>query len=582
MPKTTAINLMTEPRFNLTVEPWIPVVWRAGRREPERVTLLDAFALGTEILDIAGRPHERVALLRLLICVAQAALDGPTTRTDWRKLGPPHDETLSDLKAKVAAYLEPHGIKHGEGKFWLFHPTHPFLQAAGLALPPPKKTKRPKAENAEEEGEEGPVSAEKNVELLELRFARDNTSTLSDQSGGTQRGFSDAELAVMLLGYLNFAPGQPEGLALWDKQETLSKAGKPAKGGKCYAADCPCTVDSAVHAFVVGECLSETIWLNLVPASELKRIGFDDDQLGKPVWELAPDIIRDQTRLKGPTPGYLERLVPLSRLAKLNPNRQTMILSNGVEYSPFVLDERGKRAGIHKRPPSTAFTRKVAKQGQEKEVDDFVSAEPGKALWRVLHMLALLRDSEHRGKGPASLANLEDIQQSKPLGPVRLLAVALLTNKAKLEDVVESVFECRAGLMLNESVFNDYDAGLKYANEESNQLKKAVKEYFKSLREQQRLSDLKRAAVQDFWNALEQDAPILLGLLDAILGADGRYPSGKIDFTQPNNPWGRHVRTAALGAYRRACPSLNARQIIAYAAGLKAFDRKPSKKKRNP
>jgi CRISPR system Cascade subunit CasA len=576
---TTATNSTTEPRFNLTVEPWIPVVWRDGRRTPERVSLRDAFALGTEILDLAGGPHERVALLRLLICVAQAALNGPPTRAAWGKLGPPQDATFSDLKAKVAAYLALHDQTHPDGKFWLFHPTYPFLQVAGLSAPPQKKTKGHKDESSEVEDEEGPVRAEKNVELLELRCARDNTSTLFDQSGGTGRHFSDAELVVMLLTYLNFAPGQPEGLALWNGNETLSKGGKPAKGGKCYAAECPCTVESAVHAFVQGHCLLETVHLNLVPANELKGLGFDDATLGQPVWEIGTAALREQTKQSAPLTSYLQRLVPLSRLAKLNPNRQTMILTNGVEYSPFLYDAQGKRTGIHIRPPSTAFFA-LKKKGQETTVDKFVSAEPGKSFWRVLHLLALLRDTEHGGKRPIALVNLEDRAQRQPLSRIRLLAVAMLRNprsKAKLEDVVESVFEVRAGLMCDESAFNDYQEGLEHAGEEAERLEKAAKTYFTALQEQQRLGDLKRAALQDFWNALEQDAPTLLSLLDANLGENGRYASGQIDFTSPQNLWGQCVRAAALAAYRRACPCLNARQIIAHAEGLRAFDRKPSK-----
>jgi len=534
---TTAINSTIEPRFNLVAEPWIPVVWRDGRQIPGRVSLRNAFAQGTEILDLAGRPHERVALLRLLICIAQDALSGPPTRAAWAKLGPSQDATFSDLKAKAAAYLAPHDQAHPEGRFWLFHPTHPFLQIAGLCAPAQKETKGRKEESSEVDGEEGPVSAEKHVELLELRCARDNTSTLLDQSGGTGRDFSDAELAVMLLTYLNFAPGQPEGLALWDGVEALSRGGKPAKAGKCYAAECPCTVDSAVHAFVHGQHLLETLHLNLVPANELKRLGFDSDELGQPVWTISATVLREQTTQSAPRTTYLQRLAPLSRLAKLNPNRRTMILTNGVEYSPFLYDAQGKRVGISIRLPSTAFFAQ-RKKGQETTVDRFVSAEPGKSLWRVLHLVALCRDTAHGGKGPVALANLEDQTQRQPSKRIRLVAVAMLRNprsKAKLEDVVESAFEIRAGLMSNEPAFNDYRDGLGHAEDEAERLQKAVRTYFAALKEQQRLGDLKRGAAQDFWNMLEQDAPTLLALLDAKLDAAGRYASGEIDFTKPAN-----------------------------------------------
>ena len=66
--------------MNLTTEPWIPAVWLDGR--PATVTLREAFERGHELQDLAMCPHERIALMRLLICVAQAALDGPVDHDD--------------------------------------------------------------------------------------------------------------------------------------------------------------------------------------------------------------------------------------------------------------------------------------------------------------------------------------------------------------------------------------------------------------------------------------------------------------------------------------------------------------------
>ena len=67
--------------MNLVKEPWIPVVMQDGK--PARVSLRDAFAKGEDIADLAANPCQRIALMRLLICVAQAALDGPKDEEDW-------------------------------------------------------------------------------------------------------------------------------------------------------------------------------------------------------------------------------------------------------------------------------------------------------------------------------------------------------------------------------------------------------------------------------------------------------------------------------------------------------------------
>jgi len=61
--------------MNLATDAWIPIVWRDGN--PGTVSLREAFVRGGEIRDLVVRAHERIALMRLLICVAQAALDGP-------------------------------------------------------------------------------------------------------------------------------------------------------------------------------------------------------------------------------------------------------------------------------------------------------------------------------------------------------------------------------------------------------------------------------------------------------------------------------------------------------------------------
>ncbi len=65
----------SEKSFNLVRDPWIPVSFLDGSFA--RVSLRDAFSKADAIRDLAVAPHERIAVMRLLICIAQAALDGP-------------------------------------------------------------------------------------------------------------------------------------------------------------------------------------------------------------------------------------------------------------------------------------------------------------------------------------------------------------------------------------------------------------------------------------------------------------------------------------------------------------------------
>jgi len=64
--------------MNLATEAWIPVVSTGGQFKT--VSLQELFEQSEQIRDLAVRPPERVALMRLFICIVQAALDGPVER----------------------------------------------------------------------------------------------------------------------------------------------------------------------------------------------------------------------------------------------------------------------------------------------------------------------------------------------------------------------------------------------------------------------------------------------------------------------------------------------------------------------
>ncbi len=67
--------------MNLTRDPWIPAVRNDGTRD--LFSLDDLFAQAHTLRDLAVKPHERIALMRLLLCITQAALDGPADEEAW-------------------------------------------------------------------------------------------------------------------------------------------------------------------------------------------------------------------------------------------------------------------------------------------------------------------------------------------------------------------------------------------------------------------------------------------------------------------------------------------------------------------
>lgn len=176
---------MTEKRFNLIDEAWIPVLDMAGKAG--RVGLGKCFADGAKIRDLAVRPHERVALLRLLLCIAHAALDGPKNGATWRA-------AQQNLPQAASGYLA-----DWRESFWLFHPQQPFLQTAGLR----KEIKK---------GAEPELTA-----LAKLDFARasGNNPLLFDHHGHAAAP-GPAQLALDLLVFQNFHTGGLISQVFWN------------------------------------------------------------------------------------------------------------------------------------------------------------------------------------------------------------------------------------------------------------------------------------------------------------------------------------------------------------------------------
>ena len=99
--------------MNLSKDSWIPVIDdKLGHR---MVGLEELYQKAHEIRDLAVPPPERIALTRLLVCITQAALDGPATEKDWAKC-------KSSIAVSSISYLKSHQecfelYKEGGGGF---------------------------------------------------------------------------------------------------------------------------------------------------------------------------------------------------------------------------------------------------------------------------------------------------------------------------------------------------------------------------------------------------------------------------------------------------------------------------------
>lgn len=267
--------------MNLTTGKWIPVVWADGHAD--KVSLMDVFQQGENIRDLAVHPHERIALMRLLICIVQAALDGPKDRDDW--------QTCREKLPKVAAdYLAK--WKHA---FELFGDGQRFLQVESHEV------------ETDEDGS-GDVSK------LNLSLAAGNNTTLFDNAGGSGRCFSEAEIALNLLAYQNYSP----------------------LVGRGYKGRSPCIEYNMLHTYALMSNLLATICCNLLTVEQVEMYIGKGAWGGRPVWEVWDDVLKlEEDSISKITSAYLGRLCPVERAIWLNENGINMQMKNGLEYPAF-------------------------------------------------------------------------------------------------------------------------------------------------------------------------------------------------------------------------------------------------------
>jgi CRISPR system Cascade subunit CasA len=298
--------------MNVAFDPWIPVATLTG--EQKLASLKDVFTEGDRFADLAVRPHERVSLMRLFICVAHAALDGPKDYDEWcavpDRLPEVGKKYLSDQKRKDL--------------FELFHQKTPWLQIADLS-----------ESNKDAQSDVDDISAWTSVSKLNFAFATGNNSTLFDHAGmGSQeRDIPLPQAIVSMITFQCFSVGGLMGRLFWNGSLCGEPANPKQEKGPIKSSDGPCVPASMIHAFLRGENLKTTIHLNL-PTYEDIRLSYGEREIGRPVWEMMPTSLSDSASIKNATETYVGRLTPLTRLIRLHPSGRKLLLGNGLAY-PF-------------------------------------------------------------------------------------------------------------------------------------------------------------------------------------------------------------------------------------------------------
>lgn len=508
--------------MNVAFDPWIPVVTVEGIRHT--ASLVEVFTEGRRFADLAVRPHERVALMRLFLCAAHAALDGPKDYDEWRAA----PDALPDAASR---YLEA-----WRESFELFHPTKPWLQVADIS----KST----AGNMKLDDLAEWTQASK----LCFSFASGNNTTLFDHEGmNSGRSILLEQTILSLLTFECFSPGGLISQVFWRGKQS----GKTSR-------DAPCVPASMIHAFLRGKDISSSIHVNLVSKNDVSRFY---PNFGRPLWEMMPSSFDDAENIENATKTYLGRLVPLARLILLHPSASYMLLGDGLVYPTF-------QDGFPQEPSSTVILRE--NRTTKKEERAILSYRPTKSLWRELAAIVVRRNTGSIG-GPLMLGNLgED-------NGFDLVVSALARDQATIVDATESVVHIPAGLSGSDGQ-NIYNGEVKVAERISRKLSWAIEGYREEIdggwegrlksagaKKGELKGKLHAAAAGYYWTSVEQNLSLLMAHIEAM---------GTDEFIPTQDAWRKMLFSTACDAYKTACGKETPRQMKAFSTGWRRLTSK--------
>jgi CRISPR system Cascade subunit CasA len=417
----------------------------------ETLSLADLFGRSSEIADLEATPPQRVALMRMLICIVQAALDGPEDVDAWRAC-------RNLIVPKSLAYLD-----RRKEKFELRGRT-PFLQIPGLTVEPGKS---------------------KILDMLDCRLSSGNNATLFDQDASPEgRFFDDSEIVLHLITFLNFSTGGKVGQARWNQIQYSEST---------FAAPC---IKSA-HTFVMGDILLDTLFFNLLPKEGDYGINtFPNGEWGKPVWEQFPESVDDGSAFHNAGRTYLGRLVPLSRFIKLEDHGSCII---GPTHKGFKMEQLPTF-----REPSTTV-KSNAKTGHL----FYLPLSSEKHMWRELGAVLSFKSAEESEGGAPALRNLMEAALDLEIDQVEIWVGGLETGAqaAKLSDMLEWRFRLPLAL-LDTSRLEQYKTGVSLAEKGEWVLAESVKACFKDLGMDPKTIPVSKAKTQ-FWSHLDRQYHIL-------------------------------------------------------------------------
>lgn len=306
--------------FNLTDEPWIPIVGK------EPISLKQLFSSpAAEYPELGGNPIQKIALTKLLLAIAQSAYT-PEDEDSCQDMG------VEGLANHCLTYLD-----KWYDTFWLYG-EKPFLQM-------------PEIRKAKVEGKTtGPY-----LYAVFPDIATGNNVVFYQKE--IKRNLSNAEKALLIVTLMGFALGTKA----IDNKVSLSPDYK--KKDTCKPG--PGIGRGYLHNLVIGSNIQETLWINLLTHQQLKKQKSWSTGLGVAPWECMPNG-EDCSIARELKESYLGRLVPLSRFCLLS--------QEGLHYSEGIRFSSHKEGGVD---PSVAIDR-------SKKAWKAAWVDPEKRPWRMI------------------------------------------------------------------------------------------------------------------------------------------------------------------------------------------------------
>ncbi|MGR3219375.1 MAG: type I-E CRISPR-associated protein Cse1/CasA [Candidatus Anammoxibacter sp.] len=457
--------------MNLIGDPWLPVVFKNGQNK--LVSLEELYEKLLDINDLTVNPPERISLMRLLICITQAALDGPNDTEDWfacrDRIKPESMEYLEQRKDLFNLYGE-----------------KPFMQISGLE-----------------------ADKEAVVDKLDMALASGNNATLFDHMATSSgRTILPCRQAVNLINFLNFSTGGRVGQATWAKHKFNESTFKA-----------PCI--KVAHTFIKGSNMLKTIFFNLLSKEKVSTM--PNSKWGKPVWDFFPEDITNEECFTNAGSTYLGRLVPLSRYIMLKGDNETKCVVGPTQKTFSLLNQPTEF-----REPSTTV---VAKDNGELKYL-YISAE--KHIWRELDAVLMITKAGKDG-GAFCLQNIHSFYDRFKDDHVDIWVGGLQTGaqEAKLHDLVEWNFSIPISLF-DENNMQMYKDGVLNAEKKSWTLKSSINSYCTYLSANDLKGSLLQKTVTIYWNTLNNKYK---QLIDIANKGDGLAEWKKLLFSAALNAY---------------------------------------------